>query len=161
MDSHSFWKNLTMYNENVLKWCGSMYEEEPRTNNPTMRKDVMSGLLQRLVRASVFAVLASGCCQQPIPEPPVICTIANAGECMLIQGKGESMARILETYFDCTMPEWRTYPNAPGRLRLIERAAEREHTSIVLDTKDATGWKAYNEAVRTELARSHNASVAR
>lgn len=28
MDSHSFWKNLTMYNENVLKWCGSMYEED-------------------------------------------------------------------------------------------------------------------------------------
>ena len=28
MDSHSFWKNLTMYNENVLKWCGSMYEDD-------------------------------------------------------------------------------------------------------------------------------------
>ena len=28
MDSHSFWKNLTMYNENVLKWCGSMYNNE-------------------------------------------------------------------------------------------------------------------------------------
>ncbi len=28
MDSHSFWKNLTMYNENVLKWCGSLYSED-------------------------------------------------------------------------------------------------------------------------------------
>lgn len=28
MDSHKFWINLTMYNENVLKWCGSMYEED-------------------------------------------------------------------------------------------------------------------------------------
>ena len=28
MDSYSFWKNLTMYNENVLKWYGSMYNEE-------------------------------------------------------------------------------------------------------------------------------------
>ena len=28
MDSHSFWKNLTMYNENVLKWCGSLYNED-------------------------------------------------------------------------------------------------------------------------------------
>ena len=28
MDSNSFWKNLTMYNENVLKWCGSMYEDD-------------------------------------------------------------------------------------------------------------------------------------
>jgi len=27
MDSHSFWKNLTMYNENVLKWCGSNYDD--------------------------------------------------------------------------------------------------------------------------------------
>jgi hypothetical protein len=27
MDSHKFWNNLTMYNENVLKWCGFMYEE--------------------------------------------------------------------------------------------------------------------------------------
>lgn len=26
MDSNSFWKNV-MYNENVLKWCGSMYED--------------------------------------------------------------------------------------------------------------------------------------
>jgi hypothetical protein len=28
MDSHKFWNNLTMYNENVLRWCGSMYEED-------------------------------------------------------------------------------------------------------------------------------------
>lgn len=28
MDSHTFWKNLTMYNENVLKWCGAMYSDE-------------------------------------------------------------------------------------------------------------------------------------
>ena len=28
MDSRLFWKNLTMYNENVLKWCGSMYNED-------------------------------------------------------------------------------------------------------------------------------------
>lgn len=27
MDSHSFWKNLTMYNANVLKWCGSNYDD--------------------------------------------------------------------------------------------------------------------------------------
>jgi len=27
MDSHSFWKNFTMYNENVLKWCGSNYDD--------------------------------------------------------------------------------------------------------------------------------------
>jgi len=27
MDSHSFWKNLTMYNDNVLKWCGSNYDD--------------------------------------------------------------------------------------------------------------------------------------
>lgn len=27
MDSTTFWKNLTMYNENVLKWCGSMYDD--------------------------------------------------------------------------------------------------------------------------------------
>jgi hypothetical protein len=27
MDSHNFWNNLIMYNENVLKWCGSMYDE--------------------------------------------------------------------------------------------------------------------------------------
>jgi len=27
MDSHNFWNNLIMYNDNVLKWCGSMYDE--------------------------------------------------------------------------------------------------------------------------------------
>jgi hypothetical protein len=27
MDSHKFWTNLTMYNDNVLKWCGSNYDD--------------------------------------------------------------------------------------------------------------------------------------
>jgi hypothetical protein len=24
MDSHKFWNNLIMYNENVMRWCGSI-----------------------------------------------------------------------------------------------------------------------------------------
>lgn len=27
MESHKFWNNLIMYNENVLKWCGSNYDD--------------------------------------------------------------------------------------------------------------------------------------
>lgn len=28
MDSHTFWNKLTMYNDNVMKWCGSIYDED-------------------------------------------------------------------------------------------------------------------------------------
>jgi hypothetical protein len=106
---------------------------------------------------SLAAFIAGRMTIQPIPEPPIICTIANEGECMLIQGRGESLARILETYFDSTMPGWRDWSNAPTRVRMIERTAWREHATIFLETKDATGWKAYNEAVRREVARIHEA----
>jgi hypothetical protein len=119
----------------------------------TTPKDATAGPLHRVVLALCSAaLLACGCREEATPRRPVVCTIANNGECMAIAGPGERLARILTTYFDSTMPRWREWDHADGRVALIARTRSRDYCTIVLDTKDEVGWKAYNEAIRGEMA---------